>query len=448
VALALLVAFLAVQRGYIASYDGKIMAHLAHRLLFDHTLTIDPRADLMGLHHPYTSYGIGTTLLLLPFAWLQHLLAPTKHTWLTLANPLALALCGALVTRIGLELRWHPFVALATGIGFGLLTPALWQSTEVFPEPGVTLGLLVSLLGLLCFGRGEAAGAWFVGVGVATSILCRLDSVLLLAPFLAAAGLDEVRKTTRSVRAAAGVLVPIAAALVFQMWYNAHRYGSVFDAGFASQSRDRGFTGDLVDGLALLVWSPGKGFFWYSPVLLLALPGFMLLYRKRRVLALALGAVCLIRFLFFAKWWTPAGGVTWGPRLVFPVTAVMAVAAGEFVDQARQWASPMWRRFAIGGIAALALTSAGISALSVSQPYEKFWHSNVDAAPVAVRLQRRRDYFWSVTEGPMAGNLRFLRAGAKAPLMHFADGPSLVGVLAVAGCLGALGAGLRDSLRS
>ena len=42
----------------------------------------------------------------------------------------------------------------------------------------------------------------------------------------------------------------------------------------------------------------------------------------------ALAGLCLLRVLFYAKWWAATGGVGWGPRLLFPITALLAIAAG------------------------------------------------------------------------------------------------------------------------
>src|SRR4051794_4770039 len=149
VGLALFAMYVAGTRAKVKSYDGTMMVQLATRLLTKHTLTTDPATDALHVQSPHVSYGFGTTLLALPFDALQRAVHARGASILTLANPLVLAACGVLLFFIGRRLGWLRWVCVATALGFGLLTTALWQSTEWLSEPGVTFGSLLIVLGVL-----------------------------------------------------------------------------------------------------------------------------------------------------------------------------------------------------------------------------------------------------------------------------------------------------------
>src|SRR2546421_648463 len=84
------------------------------------------------LQSPYTSYGFGTTLLCLPFVAVQRAVNSVGQSLTSLANPVVLAATGSVLFLIGRRLEWTRAICVATALGFGVLTPALWQSTEMF----------------------------------------------------------------------------------------------------------------------------------------------------------------------------------------------------------------------------------------------------------------------------------------------------------------------------
>jgi hypothetical protein len=406
------------------------MVNLATRLLTKHTFTIDPATDALHLQSPYTSYGFGTTLLMLPFDALQRAAASRGESLLTLANPMVLAACGALLFLIGRRLGWSRSVCVVTALGFGLLTTALWQSTEMLSEPGVTFASLLLVYGVVTWRDAPGAGSLVVGIGAAMAILFRPDSLLLVVPFALVVPFIVPRDLVFSRRTLVALGTPIAAVAAFQLWYNHYRFGSILDTGISQQARGRGFDTPILEGLDLLLRSPTRGFFWTSPILLLALPGIALLYRRNRPLAVAIGVVVSARFLFFAHWWTPGGG-GWGPRLLFPVTALLAIPAGQSLEEIRQWHSARRRRIAWAGVAALASISAVISLLSIAVGYEQYWNRWTHVPP-SLQPQRAHSYDWSLAHNATAGNIHLLRTGIPLAPIHFRNGSDAVGIIALA----------------
>jgi hypothetical protein len=431
VAVALFAFYVAVQRGRLKSYDASIMVHLATRILTEHTLSIDPAADKLHLMSPYTSYGFGTTLLALPFDALQRAVAPRARSWLTLANPMVLAACGALLFLIGRRLGWRASTCVATALGFGLLTPALWQSTELFSEPGVALASLLLVFGALSWPVASDMGAVLVGVGAAMAVLFRPDSLVLIVPLALFIPFIVPRDLLLSRRALLRMGAPVAAFGAFQLWYNNYRFGSVFNAGLSHQTEGKGFNTPILQGLDLLLRSPSRGFFWTAPILLLALPGILFLYRRSRPLALAIGAVVIARFLFFAAWWTPGGGIAWGPRLLFPAAALLAIPAGEALENIHQWRSTRNRRIGWASIASIATLSAAVALLSIAVGYEQYWNQWT-RVPKPLKPQRAHDYYWSLAHNAIAGNIHLLRSGNPIAPIHFRNGIDAIGVVSLA----------------
>jgi hypothetical protein len=436
VGFALFAVYVAVSRGEVKSYDGTIMVHLATRLLTEHSLTIDPVTDSLGLQNPHVSYGFGATLLVLPFDALQRAIHVGGGSILTLANPAILAACGGVLFLIGRRLGWCRWVCVFTALAFGVGTTALWQSTEMFSEPGVTLGSLLIVLGVLVWRDTLTRGALLTGVGIAISILFRLDSVLLIAPLALVAFLVVSSHVALTPRTVVRLAIPIVMVLAFQLWYDWYRYSSLFETGFAQQARGRGFDTPILEGLDMLLRSPGRGFFWTSPILLLAVPGMVTLYRRARPLTIAIAVVVVIRFLYFAHWFTPGGGVAWGPRLLFPVTALLAIPAGDFLQRVTEWPAARPRRFAWSTVAGLALVSAIVSMLSIAVGYEQYWNEWM-RVPTNLSAERSHAYFWSLAHNPIAGNIHFLRKGHTLAPIHFRDGVDAIGLLAVAAAVAA-----------
>jgi hypothetical protein len=433
VGLALLAAYVAVQRGQVKSYDGSIMVNLATRLLTKHTFTILPASDVLHLQSPYTSYGFGTTLLALPFDALQRAVLPGGQSLLTLANPVVLAACGSLIFLIGRRLGWRSWVCVLTALGFGLLTTALWQSTEMLSEPGVTLGALLIVFGALSWRDAPTVGAFLVGVGAATAILFRPDSLVLVVPLALVVPFIVPRDQIVSRGTVLASTTPLIVVATFQLWYDNHRYGSVLQTGLSQQARGRGFDTPIIGGLDLLLRSPGRGFFWTSPILVIALPGLVFLGRRSAALAVVIGGLVVARFLFFAHWWIPGGGVAWGPRLLFPVTALLAIPAGELLDTVCGWEAAR-RRIAFVGIGGVAAMSAFVSILSITVGYEQYWNAWTHVAP-KLQAGRAHSYFWSLAHNAIAGDIHLLRTGQPIAPIHFRGGPDAVGVIAAAGAL-------------
>ena len=443
----LLALYVALQRGEIASYDGSIMAQVARHFVDHFSLRVTD--DVYGVNSPYASYGIGVSLAAAPLYVIQKVggtTGPHHQFWVLLVNPLLLAATAVVLFRIGRALSWSRAQSLGVGAVFGVLTMAPWQSTELFSEPGVTLGLCLAVLGLVRFRAGRRRGPWLVGSGLALAVLFRTDSLLLGGIALVTLPAFVDRDRLRQWRAWVPQLaLPLVAVGLWVGYYNHLRTGSPF-RGY----EHGGFTASLWTGLHGLIYAPGKGFWWYDPLLLLAIPGLVLLWRRDRAVTMALVLLAAVRFLFYARWDAWPGGTCWGPRFLFPLCALLAIPSVAAIAWLRQRAG--WRRGAGSAlVGVLALAAAVLTVLSVWVPYERFWIDTTVARGVpptrarAVVYEQEYDSYWALSGSQIWSNARHLDRAAPFPLARFRGGPRYAGVAALLVALAATGLAVQSS---
>jgi hypothetical protein len=98
----------------------------------------------------------------------------------------------------------------------------------------------------------------------------------------------------------------------------------------------------LLEALVGPLLSPGKGIFFYSPVLFLAIPALLLTWKKHwqiHILAWGtlLGLIVTQALFYDDLWW---GAVNWGLRYILPALPLMTIAAAPIIESL--WCSNRW----------------------------------------------------------------------------------------------------------
>jgi hypothetical protein len=291
--------------------------------------------------HLYSRKGIGTTLAALPLyvSALQSTRLGNVQTAM-LTNAFVTAWTGALLYLLLRRLRCGKGLSLGAALAFGLATMAWPYARYLFSESLAGLGLMLSAYYLVRYGQAHSVldgrgalgshgslGAqrdWgsplLAGIGLALALLARLNNAIV-APWL---GLLLVvylwRQHGRNLRAWLGPVVlfglPVLAALAVSGWYNEIRFGNPLTTGYLPQER---FATPFFEGLYGLTFSPGKGLFWYSPILLAALAAWPAFTRRHRAEALAVAAIVLSNLFFYAPWYLWWAGHGWGPRFLVTI---------------------------------------------------------------------------------------------------------------------------------
>jgi hypothetical protein len=431
----------AVQRAALPSYDGKIMFEVTKGIVDRHSLTT--RNDPFRFNTPYSVYGIGTSLLLVPGYVVQRWVGPRGDiTVVTLMNPIVLAATSVLLYRIGRGIGWRRLPAVWAALAFGFLTMVPQASTELFSEPGVTFAVALAILGAIQWRAGRRGGPWNIGIGVALAVLFRTDSLILIGAIVVVLPLFVPwRRVVADRRALLGMGAPVAASLLWLGYYNWLRFGSPvrsrYDGG--------GFTTPILVGLRGLLIGGGKSIFVFNPVLLLALVGLVYLWRRDRAVAAAVGLLSLVRILFYARWHSWEGGIAWGPRFLLPLCALLVIPAIEALLHLPPGRSVQGLVARIG-VALLGAASAVVVFLSVAVPYERWWtiitYTKINVPPAIARRQihgRVHDFLFTLKGGHIGGNLHLLRRHEhfQPSLWHFRGGAHPLGVtlLVLAGVL-------------
>jgi hypothetical protein len=285
----------------------------------------------------YSKKGVGVSLLALLPLWLGKQLAGVGAVRLVLLAALPVTVLAALAFfGAGLTLGYPRRAALLGGLALGLATPLWPYARTLFSEALAACGMAIALWGMIAFRRTAlpkrgTRWLWVAGAGLAVLILAKSSNAVAVAVFavyLLVVWLGE-RRQELTVRTWLAQVVafgaPLGLAILATVGYNYVRFHTLFSFPLEP---DEQFNTPLRLGLAGLLFSSGKGIFWYMPLLWLA-PFFVGRWREARRLPdfiLALGAAAAI-ILFYATWFDWPGGRAWGPRMIVPAVPALALLA-------------------------------------------------------------------------------------------------------------------------
>jgi hypothetical protein len=334
---------------------------LVQAIVDDHTIAIDRYHENTGDKasyggHFYSDKAPGLSLLAVPIYAVVRLfrgLAANPHDFVVIASYVVTLLtvgvagagAGALVYRAGRRLGATPTGAVIASVGYGLGTIAFPFSTMLFGHQ-LAAFLLFSAF-LLAWESKERAVRWksvciplALGAAVLVEMPTAPAAVGLLAYHL---GFKPTRRTL-VIAAVAALPVLGLAAYLMAAFDSPLRVG--YDLLADPASRDEmhtrglfGLTYPHIGVLAELLMGRFRGLLPYSPILLLAIPGFLVAWSRdvttdgaaeqvlaeRRRAARVAGGVCAYFLLFVSSytWWQ--GGSSFGSRHLIPMLPFFAM---------------------------------------------------------------------------------------------------------------------------
>jgi hypothetical protein len=350
--------------GYVDDVDSRIVLRVAETVLDEGRLGL---VDDPGKPGEYgergadgrfqMKFGLANAALALPFVAAGRATAGVGglsreragEAGASLASALWFALSATLVFRLTRRVA-DERTGLVAAATFALGTYALVYGKSAYLEMPLTVAVLGAFdaAAALRVRPDERRVAAALGVACVAVLWIKAAACVLLVGLLPILSGVDFRRATRGLVLAAGVGVVGLGGL---LWANAVRFGDPLRTGYGGSARfDKPFWTGVVDLLA----SGRGGLFVYSPVLLLALPGSMLLARRDRALASGVWLSLAAALGLYASFFSPFGGDAWGPRYLVPNAALLAVPAS--IALAAWFASGGARR--VAAAAALAFSAA------------------------------------------------------------------------------------------
>ena len=300
---------------------------------------------VMPLYWVLTRLGMPTGFAQLPRLW---------HLLLLFGVALPCVLGVAAARRVVFAWTSDDRAAWTAALILGLCTPYAIYATLFFGHgPAAALAMLafsalVTDRPLLC---GALAGAM---------VLVDTPTLVLAAGLGVGAGLRR-RDWRDLARFAAGAAPFGLAQLAHNQWLFGDpftlAYGRKASGAFASIHSQGlyGFRLPTVEALLGLLAGAKRGLLVYSPVLLAAIPGLRLMWRKRRFDAALLMTLVMAYVLWIASFVDWTAGTSYGPRHLLPIVPLLALPVGVAVADPATW---RWLRFVLPGLAVVSFASA------------------------------------------------------------------------------------------
>jgi hypothetical protein len=395
----LLGVYLATSSFRIDTIDSVVRLEVARNLVSRHAFDLPPlhlvtQYGVVGAFtgvdgRAFSIYGMGQSLLMAPLVWLggEH-----DAQLVMLINPIATALACALLLPIVLALGASVRAATMTALVAGLGTLCWPQAKLAFEAP---LEMLCLVLAIFFLQRARRVDLYLAGAAIGFAFLTRPTAIMMV-PGLAWWIVRRPVARRRWLELTLGAAPVLALAL----WYNALRWGGPFASGYPLTEHT--YFQALPVGLPGLLLSPGRGFFWFSPILVLAPWGWARLRDRGLAVAIAIIAGSYLLLQAFSTVWH--GDWTWGPRHLLPLVPLGAILIAPFLEP--EALEPAVRR----GLIAI---SVGVQVVGVYLSYDVFFvrtrpqdpsavidHFDPATAQIPIELGLAWESFWILVRQP------------------------------------------------
>ncbi len=364
-----------------------------------------------GLH--YSKYGLAQALLGAPLYRLAMALPGIGllHTALLL-NALVTAAAGAFLYLTARQLGYGVGLALALAFIYGFASPVWVYTKRYMSEPLSALAFIAAAYYCLRSSRGAPTWALAGGAALAVAILNKAANLAFVPVFLAylfwaGSSAEPAGAAERPHRSSVRVdswrrlllcALPVGLGAAAFAYYNWLRFGDPLHTGYGPQE---GFSVPLWEGLAGLLFSPGKSAFIYFPLLLLVVAWAPKFLRRQRAAGLLCLGLLAGHFLLYATWWIWWGGWNWGVRFLIPAWAFAVLLLGEGLRGLRGAASGTRRWVAL--FVVLLVLSVGVQVLGVLVDHSVYLASLLPLTPDPDRLTLN-----DLSRQPLLNQLRYL----------------------------------------
>jgi len=397
----------------------------------------------------YAKKGITPALVMSPVIAIGRLLP-----WLSiratglLFNALVTAFTAVLIYRFGRRLGYKPGTTLATGLIYGLCTLAFVYTKTAFGEPVVglllsgalfaaydagvripeygvahekstnisgfnrTIQRLIPIIALIRTNRisGESGTpSTYLSLPIPGLLICGTLLILCVGAntvyivFIPIIALYLLPALKLNIRAWLSFIAPIFIGGLLLLIFNYIRFGSFFSTGY-NFALGEGFTHPFWRGVYGLTIGAQRGIFWYSPILLLCIPGW-LMFRKRASSLAWTGLLLIVsQILVFAAWWSWHGGIVWGPRFLLPALPIAVLFLLPLIESRK---TPILA--AVFGLSTLSFGIQLLGALYSYFPYVGYLFGIY--TPFGLDGVMADSFFFDPLASPIVGHLAMMLSG-------------------------------------
>jgi hypothetical protein len=365
----LLLSFLALDRPLIRS-DGLAYFMWLQSVARDHDLDLENQVAQFGELNSYqvffneqtgeyaSVFPYGSAFLYLPTYWLASAANRLslfhvndayflQHQGATFPYSFFLMLGTNLFTLLAVVLAYFTAVkfssrgaSLLSSVALFVGTPLIYYAT-IEPYMSHACGtLLIALVTYILVRYRQRSPAWFfMGLTLGVAFLVRWQLALCALPLgLLALATAQWRKL---LLLGTGFLI-LGWHLPFTWW---RMYGSPWVVPAAIQGQQEFLSGPIYIRDVLL--APERGLLLWSPLVLLALIGLVLLFKKDRGLSLTLGLMIVLQVLMNASLYDWGGGWAYGMRRMTELYPVWVIGLATLIHTAHSWSrAAAWRRWA------------------------------------------------------------------------------------------------------
>jgi len=349
--------------------------------------TTSAMVEKSSLHFPEmygmeaSKHGILPSILAVPLyiagKWLGTLLFPGLDQYIILffvfsLNAFVSSLVLVVFYSFSRYLGYPRKSAFYTTVILGTGTILFPYAKAFFSHPLFSLCLLLSLFEFIKYSREKKkkhlfySSLWF-----GLLLLTRIDGIVLLVVFLFGLVItgfeDSERSLFRFAKRSVLFFAPILGFVCLHFVIEHLKFGSFSGVGYGNEA----FSTHLAFGLYGLLFSSGRGFFIYSPPVIL---GFLFARRFRKKHSLTASMIVfmvLLRLFLFARWCQWHGGLSWGPRYLVHLVPLVMLFSNETIFRYKRF-SPAIRIL----ILVIILIGVGVQITGVLVGPAKF-HENI-----------------------------------------------------------------------
>jgi hypothetical protein len=349
----------------------------------------------------YCLYRLPQSLLGVPALLLADATGPSDESrrqfFFVLTSAFAAGLLAVAYAVWFRRLGHSPPAAAGWALAGIFCTPCWFYSTSIFDDILGTTAVVAALVLAWC-GRGgrPCLFAVLAGLAIGAAFHCKQPLALFVLPVLAVFASQPRRMRWTCVGLVLGGLTLGVASYAGYEWYK-FPPGSTAEHARLLDQYVPAWPGTPLTAVAVLLVSPAAGVFWYCPTLLWGLAGLPPWWRRQRLFVLAVLTACAGFTAFICSLVFFKGDLSWGPRYLTPVFAVLWL----FVPAAAR-TRPRWQTatvLSLGLLVQLLGLSVDFHRLYVEHRLPSgfyYGHPEIYFYPQAAHLVNRPREIWEI----------------------------------------------------